>query len=145
MAQTNLGIKLLVWANSSATDCEKVVLERPPVSTRQEIPRHLITWRSIGLFWGETAVSQTNLIDLFTSYSCKIHLNNITNSTHSFIHSFTRSFIHSFRNMTYNRFITSSKATSPQGAISCSLFQFTVLSFLPRLPNTSILSSVFPS
>lgn len=83
MAQTNLWIKLLVCANSFS----QVPFERLPVSTHQEIPDRLITWRFIGLFWGETVVSQTNLVDLFTSYYYKIHLNNITNSTHSFIHS----------------------------------------------------------
>jgi hypothetical protein len=38
------------------------------------------------------------------------------------------SFIHSFCSLSYDRSVASSKASSPQGAIKCFLFQFTVSS-----------------
>jgi hypothetical protein len=35
-------------------------------------------------------------------------------------------FIHSFRSLSYDRFIASSKASSPQGAIKCFFLQFPI-------------------
>jgi hypothetical protein len=69
---------------------------------------------------------------------------------------FIHSFIHSFCSLSYDRSVTSSKASSPQGAIQCFLFQSPVFFFslrssssclrlLPRHPVISILPSNFPS
>ena len=58
-----------------------------------------------------------------------------------FIHSSIHSLLHSFRSLPYDRSIISSKASSPQSAIQCFLFEFPISSLVLKIILQLLMSS----